>query len=436
MRDLVLELEAAQKYQSPQSSASVLTSSTPAATQVTETLEPTPDQEKESVAAAPVKASKPKSLVSPVFYLLKLALLGVGLAAIVGTGLAILHPEQSDPQLVAKTKSAKAQPETQSTAATSEVVSSVALPTGPQLTEVEAQIKNLIAANTGLTSGLFFLNLDSGAYVNLAGEASFPAASTIKIPILVAFFQDVDAGKIRLDEQLVMRPDLIASEAGEMQYQPPGTKFSALETASKMIIISDNTATNMLIDRLGGSALLNQRFKSWGLSQTVINNLLPDLEGTNTTTPKDLATLMMQVGQGQLVTARSRDRLLDIMRQTVTNTLLPQGLGEGATIAHKTGDIGTVIGDVGLIDMPDGQRYVAAVMVKRPFNDVRARELIQKISRLAYQTFSQPQPQPAATTQPAAAVVSPSSSSSPQPATATTVEPAAPVNSPSASPSP
>jgi beta-lactamase class A len=102
--------------------------------------------------------------------------------------------------------------------------------------------------------------------------------------------------------------------------------------------------------------------------------------------------MMYLLGRGELVSIRSRDMLLDIMRSTVTNTLLPAGLGEGAAIAHKTGDIGTVIGDAGLIDAPNGQRYVAAVMVQRPFNDIRARELVQEISRLMYQSLSQSQP--------------------------------------------
>jgi beta-lactamase class A len=155
-----------------------------------------------------------------------------------------------------------------------------------------------------------------------------------------------------------------------------------------MITISDNTATNLLIERLGGAAALNQRFQNWGLTVTEIRNLLPDLSGTNTTSPKDLGHLMALVNQGDLVSLKSRDRLLDIMRRTVTATLLPRGLGEGATIAHKTGDIGSLVGDVGLVDMPSGKRYIAVAMVKRPHNDGQAKELIRQISKAAYKQFS------------------------------------------------
>ena len=136
------------------------------------------------------------------------------------------------------------------------------------------------------------LNLITETMLIRKEKRFFSAASTIKIPILVAFFEDVDAGKIALDEMLTMKPELIATGSGNMQYQEPGKQFTALETATKMIIISDNTATNMLIERMGGSEALNARFKEWGMENTLISNSLPDLEGTNTTTPKDLASLL------------------------------------------------------------------------------------------------------------------------------------------------
>lgn len=340
----------------------------------------------------PVENSPPHPWVFFLLTLLRLMIMGVGVAAIAGTILSIWNPASRISKVDAPAQSSPATAAAPVAEATPSPIEPVLKPE-LEMSAVKQQIQSLAAAQSELTPGFFFLNLDTGAYLDLAGSETFSAASMIKVPVLVAFFQDVDAGKIQLNEELVMRPDLIASEAGEMQYQPPNTKFSALETASLMIIISDNTATNMLIDRMGGIEALNQRFRSWGLTKTVLRNPLPDLEGTNTASPQELSLLMARVGQGELVTPRSRDRLLDIMRQTVTDTLLPQGLGEGATIAHKTGDIGTVVGDVGLIDMPNGQRYVATAVVKRPYNDPRAQELIRQTSRLVYQFLSQSRPQ-------------------------------------------
>jgi beta-lactamase class A len=257
-----------------------------------------------------------------------------------------------------------------------------------EMMPLKVGLQTLIQQNPKFKPGIFLVDLDSNDYLDLSGSASFSAASMIKVPILIAFFQDLDSGKIRLDEKLIMRQEMVGGGSGDLQYLPVGSQFTALDVATRMITISDNTATNMIVARLGGMPSLNQRFKSWGLSTTTLNKVLPDLQGTNTSSPKELASLMVRVSQGDLVSLRSRDRLLDIMRRTINNSQLPQGLGEGATIAHKTGDIGALVGDVGLIDMPNGKRYAMAVLIKRGFNDDAAYDLVQKISRLSYQHLS------------------------------------------------
>jgi beta-lactamase class A len=231
---------------------------------------------------------------------------------------------------------------------------------------------------------MFFLDLDTGNYLDINGGRVFPAASTIKLPILIAFYQDLDAGKVSLDEILVMRRNLVTGGSGEMQDEPVGTKFSVRNTVTKMITISDNTATNMIIDRLGGIEKLNQRFRSWGLKDTVIRNWLGDFRGTNTTSSKDMVRLLALLVDEKLLSPSSREQALDVLRNTVTRTLLPAGLGSGADIAHKTGDIGFLIGDAGVITMPNGKRYLAGIYVKRPYNDVRGRAFIRQVSALVY----------------------------------------------------
>lgn len=263
-----------------------------------------------------------------------------------------------------------------------------------KLTSLENKIKELEKKYPDLESGVFMIDMDNGSYVDLKGDQSFPAASTIKIPILMAFFQDVDQGKIFLDEELVKDKDVIVTGSGAIQYQKEKQKYTAIETVTAMITNSDNTATEMIIKKLGGAETLNKRFKSYGLQSTVIVNQLPDLEGTNTTSPRDLAYVLSRVNNGELVSLKSRDRILDIMQKTKTRTLLPQGLENGAVIAHKTGDIGKVLGDAGIIDIITGKRYVVAVLVKRPHNDPNARTLIQQISNQAYQHFKYYLPRP------------------------------------------
>jgi beta-lactamase class A len=340
-----------------------------------------------------------KPMARTMLYILRLLIVGVGIGAIIGTVLSILDPANR----INTTSSGQSNPNvgvgrSQPQPTQNPSVSSLYLT--QEITPLKNAVQNLAAANSDLTPGAFLVDLDTGAYVDLNGSASFPAASTIKVPILVAFFQDVDAGKIRLDEMLTMQQEMMAGGSGNLQYKPAGTKFSALEVATKMITISDNTATNMLIAHMGGAETLNQRFRSWGLTTTTIRNQLPDLQGTNTTSPKELGNLITIVNQGNLVSMRSRDLILDIMRRTEKDNLLPSGLGTGARIYHKTGDIGTMLADAGLVDIPTGKRYIAAVMVQRPTNDPRAEKLISSISRAAYEQFSQNAVTPSNTTSP------------------------------------
>ncbi|MEL6929248.1 MAG: serine hydrolase [Cyanobacteria bacterium J06600_6] len=262
---------------------------------------------------------------------------------------------------------------------------------GKEITVLKADLEKLAKQYPDLEPEVFIVDLDSRGFVNLNGKSKISSASTIKLPVLVAFFQDVDRGKISLEEQLVMTKKVVAGGSGNMQYEKPGTRFSALETASRMMTISDNTATNMLIERMGGIQQLNERFIKMGLTNTQLSEPLPDLTGENTTSSADLGNLLVKLDGGQLISLRSRDRLLYIMRKIVRDTLLPQGLESGAIIAHKTGDIKSVLGDAGIIDMPNGKRYVASMLVKRPDNSPKAKEFIQKASGITYQYFKNPE---------------------------------------------
>ncbi len=264
------------------------------------------------------------------------------------------------------------------------------VPLGNEITQLSSQVRSLMSRYRSLDPGLFFIDLETGNYVDYNGEKAFSAASTIKFPILIALFQEIDAGRVKLNETLTMRRDLVTGGSGTMQYRAPGTKFSLLETATKMITISDNTATNMIIDRLGGRNKLNPRFRTWGLQNTVIRNLLGDFKGTNITSAKDLVRLSALVANNQLLSNSSRVRVLDIMRRVENTSLLASGLGRGATIAHKTGTLGVILGDAGIIQMPNGKRYLAGIFVRRPFGDARGREFISQVSRTVYSFLSQP----------------------------------------------
>ncbi|WP_204151452.1 serine hydrolase [Leptolyngbya sp. CCY15150] len=337
----------------------------------------------------PGRPVRRRSRPNPVLlYLVRLLILVVGIGAIVGTLLSVFNPTvnyaegQDTPAAMADPADASST----SLGATNLASTLMPLDLNQSMMDLEQQVRDLTTPYPDLTPGVFVLDFETGNYLDINGRQVIPAASIIKIPILVAFFQDVDAGTIQMTETLTLTEADVAEGSGDLQFHSVGSEYSALETASLMIVISDNTATNMLIRRMGGAEALNQRFQSWGLENTILRDWLPDLEGTNTTTPYEMVELMTRLSRGELLSLRSRDRLFDIMRRTYTDTLIPAGVNDpSATIAHKTGDIGAMVGDVGTVDTPRGTRYGVAVMMSRPHNDSRAQELIRLINGSIYE---------------------------------------------------
>lgn len=318
--------------------------------------------------------------------LVRLMICGLGASAISGTALSVINPPQ--PAIVKKVAPPLDPPPRQIDHLN---LSKPSLKLSQQLQAKIIQRQG--AANqrkSKLDSSYIFVELGSGEYSELEADRVLPAASTIKLPILIALFQDVDAAKVLLTEKLTIDQQSIAGGSGDLQTRKPGTQVSVLVAATKMMTISDNTATNLLIDRLGGKSALNQRFRNWGLNVTTINQPLPDLAGTNTTTAKELARSILAVQRGKIVSDSSRAQILNMMSNTARNTMLPKGLRSGAKIAHKTGDIGALVADVGSIQLPSGKSYLAAVLVKRPHNDPAGPALIRQMSRIVYDYFEPP----------------------------------------------
>ncbi len=256
--------------------------------------------------------------------------------------------------------------------------------------------EKLIAKNPDLDVSAFFLSLDDQVYAEIKSDIKLSAASSIKLPILIILLKMLEGEEIFWNENLILSGDTIAGGSGWMAYQKIGEGFPVYEIATEMIRVSDNTATNLLIKRLGGINKVNQKFKEIGLKNTQINNYLPDLDGTNLTSTKDLSLAMALVDNGYLLNNRSRDIFRDIMSKSKTNTLIPsgilRGLGKeskdtdyhlslkGYLVHNKTGDIGISYSDTALIQTPHNTRAFASFIVKGPFNDQRSAELIRNLS--------------------------------------------------------
>lgn len=344
--------------------------------------------------------------LQPLLLLLRLLVMGVGLGILVATTLRTLAPRLAQgsigrPQLDAAPR----------------VVGGRGLALGRfdprvEIPGVSQEWARLAQAQKGLTASGFLLVLDDGRYAEYQSEMPLPAASSIKSPILLVGLDDLDQGKLRWNEALPLTAEVKGEGAGWMANKPLGSRFPFYEAATEMIRVSDNSATNLVIKRLGGKTAVNSRFQALGLNATVLNNWLPDLDGTNTTSARDLSRAIALVDTGEKLSPRARDLYREILGTSHTNTLIPAGLlrglgkpdttsdpdgdllAAGITAYNKTGDIGIAYADAALIELPSGQRAVAAFMVKGPFNDPRSAELIRSMAAVVSRRLVGPAPKP------------------------------------------
>ncbi|MDA7677199.1 class A beta-lactamase-related serine hydrolase [bacterium] len=363
-------------------------------------------------------SQQPPGWGRPLRLLLRLVLMGVGLGVITGSALKLAGPavQRGDLSLpswlmpkVTPGKDLPGDPESAVANPPSSTDTLGRFETKQELTALSKRWEALAAQDPDLQVSAFMLALDDGRYAQLNPDTALPAASAIKTPILLVALEEIDAGRLSWNEPLSLSKTVVGGGAGWMASKPLGTRFPTYEVATEMIRVSDNTATNLLIERVGGQVDLNARFNSLGLSATKVNNWLPDLKGTNTTSARDLARAIALVDTGEALSIRSRDLFREVMGTSVTNRLLPggllKGLGgsqgkpddslmiKGYRVYNKTGDIGIAYADAGLIELPDGRRAVAAFVVKGPFNDPRSTELIRNMAA-AMAPVLKPKPAP------------------------------------------
>ncbi|MDD3014382.1 MAG: class A beta-lactamase-related serine hydrolase [Candidatus Gastranaerophilales bacterium] len=255
------------------------------------------------------------------------------------------------------------------------------------MTKLTSRLKNLAAKNLQIEPGIFIYDFYTGRYVTINADKEFPTASMIKIPILFQLFRRIDEGLVNLNDKMSLTDYYITEGSGLLQYKPIGTHLQVLNLAQKMIQESDNTATNMLLSIIGGVNSFNRAVKFWGFSSTHMSSWLPDLEGTNVATPRDFGKLLYNIDNPDFLSLQSRAKIIEIMSNVKNRFLIQAGLPDNAQFIHKTGDIGRMLGDAGIIILPDGRKYIMVVMAKRPWNSYAAKQFIIDASKITYNSY-------------------------------------------------
>ena len=226
------------------------------------------------------------------------------------------------------------------------------------------------------------------SYVDINADKAFPAASIIKIPVLIEMFREIEHGKFSLDDKMVLEDHYRAPGSGKLQYSQGGIAHTMDYLAKIMIENSDNSSTNMIISKIGGMPQVNRAIKRWGLKTTHINNWLPDMDGTNVTTSREMAKMFYNIDSTNILSNESKRHIARYLSHVKNNRLLQAGLPQDAILLHKTGDIGFMLGDAGIVKTANGRKYIVVILVKRPYNHHQGKDFIVKASEIIYNNIS------------------------------------------------
>ena len=257
---------------------------------------------------------------------------------------------------------------------------------GSRMNDLENSLKLLNKKYSNIKPSVFVYSLDNNRYASIDSGKIYPAASIIKLPVLIQLYKSIEMEQLGLKDRMCMNEYYRSSGSGGMQYQQAGNSYSIYDLAKTMIQDSDNTATNMLMSKLGSMNDVNAALKDWGIKHTHVQTWLPDLTGTNYTTAEDMAQMLYNISDdnNSFLNVNSQSDIINIMGKVKNVNLIKAGLPDYVDFIHKTGDIGTMLGDAGIVYMPSGQRYIVVILALRPHNNPNGKMYIQEASKLIY----------------------------------------------------
>lgn len=256
--------------------------------------------------------------------------------------------------------------------------------------ELNASLHRL-AARLPASAAADILDLSTGYHVGYNAAESMPAASTIKIPVMVEVFRQLEAGRFDLNRRVTLLARDKDDGSGELCDAPDGSTYMVSSLLEKMIDISDNTATNMLI-RLVGRSNINRTMYRLGLEHTHLRtDVRTDRWSVRTalrSSPSDMVRLLSMMAKRQLVDPWSSNEMISILEGDQINTLLPQPLPDDVAIAHKTGSFFDTLDDVGIV-FENEAPYVIAVMTTHLPSLSQGRTFIRSLSKIAFEREGQ-----------------------------------------------
>jgi beta-lactamase class A len=250
----------------------------------------------------------------------------------------------------------------------------------PKLERLAAHMPGIVAISIADLSG--------GHVIAINGDVNLPAASTIKIPVMVEVFRQIAQGRFTRATTVALKDRDRDCGYGNLCDAHWGTRFTVDALLWLMITRSDNTAANMLIRRVGRQNV-NATMAGLGLDQTRLGDSIHsdgDIRDLRTTT-NEMMRLLIMIASHSIISDKACDAMLAILIGQRHNNLLPKDLPKGLAIAHKTGTLHDTLNDVGIVYL-NGAPYVFCAFVTHLSDLDDGERFIRAASKLTYQAFA------------------------------------------------
>ena len=289
------------------------------------------------------------------------------------------------------------------------------------LTAVRSEIERLADATGGIV-GVAATQLGTGRHIGYREDELFPTASVIKLPLLVTLYEDAIAGRIDLAERVTYREDTKVAGSGVLQYLDDGLDPTVRDLAVLMMSVSDNTATDLLFDRVGKSRI-EATMDRLGLESIRapfdIREMLMELvdmdhskpggyeelrrllrlsagsggrsmvpEEADRATPADMCRLLELIESRAILDPESCTAIIELLKRIQSATRIPGLLPKGTVVAHKTGSYRRLRNDVGIVYAPNGPYAVALFARELARDNIDDDGALARISLAVYEEFA------------------------------------------------
>ena len=242
----------------------------------------------------------------------------------------------------------------------------------PKLEKERQVVEQIIVPLRG-TYGVYFQDLDKGDSFSIKGQEKITAASLIKLPTLLTLYREADAGRIALETVYKLQAKDKREGAGSLLGKPDGFEITYRDMARLMGQQSDNTAFNIMANKILGGEKIQATIDRLGMRQTSFAD--------NLTSAEDIGLLFRKLYQEKVVSDKSRDEILSFLTNTIWEDRIPAGIPKGIKVSHKIGTEMGVISDAGIVF---GQKPFILVLMSQNVNETEAKKALPEIAKKIY----------------------------------------------------